>query len=93
MTAPGMIHVGASGRVSSREEYIAACTRRYAEGDHGDDDTWVVEQFDVVEHAPGLWAATYVLHQGERVTRRFTLWEWTGERWRARYHQGTPTNG
>lgn len=89
MVAPGMVHIGASGRQMDREATIAEVARRYAEGDHGDDDTWIVEDFEVEELAPALWAATYVLHQGPRVTRRCTLWELADGHWRVRRHQGT----
>lgn len=89
MVAPGMVHVGASGREMRRAEVVEEVTRRYAQGDHGDDHEWVVEDFAVEELAPALWAATYVLHQGARVTRRLTLWEFGGGRWRVRRHQGT----
>lgn len=89
MTAPGMVHIGASGRVTSREDYIDACARRYASGDHGDDATWIVEDFGVAELAPDLWEAAYTLHQGARVTRRTTLWRRSDGRWQAVRHQGT----
>lgn len=89
MVAPGMVHIGASGMIRTGDDVVDEVARRYEENDHGDDDTWTVEDFDVEELAPGLWAATYVLHQGSRVTRRVTLWERHEGRWRVRRHQGT----
>lgn len=87
--SPGMVWVGASGRQLTREEYVEFTWRRYASGHHGDDHTWEVTEFEVEELAPNLWAARYLLRQGERTTRRLTLWEHHDGLWRARYHQGT----
>ncbi|MDO5629232.1 MAG: VOC family protein [Mobilicoccus sp.] len=89
MVASGMVHIGASGRRMDREETIAEVARRYRDGDHGDDDTWVVEDFAVEHLGQDVWAATYMLHQGPRVTHRCTLWERHEGRWRVRRHQGT----
>jgi hypothetical protein len=36
-----------------------------------------------------VYLVTYTLAQGERVTRRATLWERAAGGWRAIYHQGT----
>ncbi|WP_315969805.1 VOC family protein [Mobilicoccus massiliensis] len=92
LIAPDMVHIGASGIRTEREEYIARSLARYEQNEHGDDDTWIVEDFSVTELAPDLWEAAYLLHQGERASRRTTLWERTGDPgapWRARRHQGT----
>src|ERR1700722_17112089 len=35
------------------------------------------------------WLFTYVLHQGERRTRRATIWHRTPAGWQILYHQGT----
>ena len=32
---------------------------------------------------------TYTLRQRERLTRRATIWQSTGDGWRILYHQGT----
>ena len=89
LLAPGMIHIGASGIRTEREEYLDRTLHRYVTGDHGDDDTWRVEEFDVTELAPGLWEAAYLLHQGDRLSRRTTLWRRTEAGWQALRHQGT----
>ena len=89
LLAPGMVHVGASGIRTEREEYLTRSLHRYLTGDHGDDHTWIVEDFEVTELAPGLWEAAYLLHQGPRLTRRTTLWRHTGSGWQALRHQGT----
>ena len=41
-------------------------------------------------HVANRVAAIGFLRQGERVTRRTTLWRRTVEGWKAVYHQGTP---
>lgn len=96
LIADDMVHIGASGIRSEREEYIERSLARYVNDEHGDDHTWIVEEFGVTELAPGLWEASSLLHQGERVSRRTTLWQYTPDvdgqgrsRWRARRHQGT----
>lgn len=89
MCSDDLVHVGASGRRSTRGEVIDLVTTRYETGDHGDDHTWVVEDFAVDPVGPDTWMVTYLLHQGERVSRRCTLWVWSEQGWRVRYHQGT----
>lgn len=86
MTDEGFWEVGASGRIYSREFVIDTVVARYA-GDYQDD--WRTEGFECRRIAPGNYLLTYTLHQGERVTRRATLWRRSGERWVIVYHQGT----
>ena len=38
---------------------------------------------------PDTYLFTYTLRQGERLTRRATIWQSTPEGWRIFYHQGT----
>lgn len=38
---------------------------------------------------PDTYLITYVLRQGERLTRRATIWQKALEDWRILYHQGT----
>jgi hypothetical protein len=38
---------------------------------------------------PDCYLITYTLLQGDRVTRRATIWQSTPEGWRILYHQGT----
>ena len=40
-----------------------------------------------------VYLLTYTLRQGERVTRRSTLWEHTTGQWKVLYHQGTVAAG
>lgn len=41
------------------------------------------------ELAPDNFLLTYTLYQGERATRRATLWRRHGAAWKIVYHQGT----
>jgi hypothetical protein len=36
-----------------------------------------------------VYLLTYTLFQGERTTRRSTIWERTSDGWQAVFHQGT----
>jgi hypothetical protein len=38
---------------------------------------------------PDTYLLTYVLRQGDRLTRRATMWQSTPDGWRILYHQGT----
>ncbi len=77
--------VGASGRRYSRE-YIFGIVK-----DRGItiDGSWQMKDFWCREIAADNYLLTYTLVQGERVTRRSTLWRRTAEGWKILYHQGT----
>lgn len=90
-TADDFWEVGASGAVYDREVVWATLAERYATGAP---DAWAVGDWAVddlaVRHLAGeVYVLTYRLHQGERVSRRSTVWERADGRWRALYHQGT----
>jgi hypothetical protein len=86
MTAPCFWEVGASGRRYSRKFVIDTLEARYKEAF---EDTWEIEDFRCLEIAADNYLATYTLIQGERVTRRATIWRRTFEGWQILYHQGT----
>jgi Uncharacterized protein conserved in bacteria len=88
-TAPDFWEVGASGRVYSREVVWAALEERYADPGYAASDEWATSDFACREIAPDTYLLTYVLRQGERVTRRLTVWERFEGQWRILYHQGT----
>ena len=80
-TAPEYWEVGASGRRYSREFILRALDRN-----------------PPVNAASAGWQSydhglrrlfTYTLRQGERLTRRATIWQSTSSGWRVLYHQGT----
>lgn len=81
--------MGASGAIYRRDLVLEVVTQRYATGVDPDDSAWAVDDFAVRHLADGVWLATYLLLQGERRSRRSTLWERTPDGWRALYHQGT----
>ena len=88
-TAPDFWEVGASGRRYGRAYVLETLERRYREPTR---DVWHVEDFQVREVAERTYLATYTLFQGERVTRRSTLWRRSDEDWIILHHQGTPVS-
>jgi hypothetical protein len=78
--------VGASGRRYTRKyvlEVLEDRARTPAE------DLWETTDFRCQELAPDLYLLTYTLRQGERVTRRTTIWRRVGADWKIMFHQGT----
>jgi len=86
MTEPTFWEVGASGRRYSREYVLGELEKRYA-SPH--EDVWETGDFQCQEIAADNYLLTYTLIQGERVTRRSTIWRRTGQGWKIVYHQGT----
>lgn len=86
MTAPTFWEVGASGRRFSREFVLDTLEARYA---NATEDVWEVGDFHCTEIAANNYLATYTLIQGNRVTRRATIWRRTVDGWQILYHQGT----
>jgi hypothetical protein len=86
MTEPDFWEVGASGRRYSRDFVLDTVTQRY---ETPRDDPWRTEGFQCREIAPDNFLLTYTLHQGDRVTRRATIWRRRAGVWRIVYHQGT----
>ncbi|HET7650185.1 MAG TPA: DUF4440 domain-containing protein [Gammaproteobacteria bacterium] len=87
MMAEEFWETGASGQRYSREHVLDVLEARCANGPYQDD--WKSEDFHCQEVAPDNYLLTYTLHQGERVTRRATLWRRTEKGWVIVYHQGT----
>jgi hypothetical protein len=86
MTEPTFWEVGASGRHYSREYVLDELERRYA---NPAEDAWQTHDFHCLEIAADNYLLTYTLIQGDRVTRRSTIWRRTAEGWKIVYHQGT----
>ena len=86
MTAPTFWEVGASGRRFSRKFVLDGLEKRY---EHSTEDVWEIGDFHCLEIAADNYLVTYTLIQGERVTRRATIWRHTTEGWQIVYHQGT----
>lgn len=89
ITAADFWEVGASGEVYSRERVWATLERRYADPDYWAGDAWETSNFLCRQVSPDAYLVTYTLHQGERVTRRLSVWRRSGDAWKIVYHQGT----
>lgn len=83
---PSFREVGASGRSYSREYVLDVLEERYL---NPVPDSWESKDFHCLEIAGDSYLLTYTLIQGERVTRRATIWRRTADGWRILYHQGT----
>lgn len=86
MTDEKFWEVGASGRVYLREYVLDELERRYANPHR---DQWEVSRFACRQLADDTFLVTYDLAQGERKSRRSTLWRFEDGEWKALYHQGT----
>ena len=87
MMAEDFWEVGASGRRYSREFVINELDRRR---EHPPErDPWVTSDFYCRELGPDVYLLTYTLLQGERKTRRVTIWQRAASAWKIVFHQGT----
>ena len=86
MTDASFWEVGASGRRYSREYILDTLEARSLQRES---DIWKTQGFHCLEIAAENYLVTYTLHQGDRVTRRATLWRRAGAGWKILYHQGT----
>lgn len=87
MMADEFWETSASGQRYSRDYVLEVLETRYANGPYQDD--WKTEDFHCQEIALDNYLLTYTLLQGERVTRRATLWRRSDNGWVIVYHQGT----
>jgi hypothetical protein len=88
MTEASFFETGASGRRYSREFVLVELEKRHASGAIRDE--WSVDDdFLCSELSHDVYLVTYTLRQGERVTRRATIWRRSADGWKAVYHQGT----
>ena len=79
--------VGASGRRYSRAAVLDVLERRCAGGYI--DDKLEATDFHCRRLADDVYLLTYTLFQGERKTRRATIWRHTDTGWKIVFHQGT----
>jgi hypothetical protein len=86
MTEADFWEVGASGRRYSREYVLNTLEERYK---NPTEDVWETKDFCCREIAADNYLLTYTLIQGERVTRRSTIWRHSNQDWKIVYHQGT----
>jgi hypothetical protein len=78
--------VGASGRRYSKEYVLDVLEQRCIDRS---DDIWETADFYCLEIAEDNYLLTYSLLQGDRITRRSTIWRQTKAGWKIVYHQGT----
>jgi hypothetical protein len=86
MTTPDFWEIGASGNRYSRQHVLDELERRDAQPA---EEAWETADFRCQELAPDIYLLTYTLRQGERKTRRATIWQRTGDGWKIVFHQGT----
>jgi len=86
MTTPDFWEIGASGDRSSRQHVLDELEQRHA---RPAEEAWETADFRCQELAPEIYLLTYTLRQGERKTRRATIWERTTDGWKIVFHQGT----
>ena len=90
MTEPEFWEVGASGRRYGRAYVFEILEERQR---NPGPDPWQTRDFHCLELARDNYLLTYTLVQGERVTRRATIWRRRAGAWRIVYHQGTVVLG
>ena len=79
--------IGASGQRYNREFVLDVLEARLT--DPVDESDWESRDFHVRGLAPDVYLLTYTLRQGERLTRRSTIWQRAGDEWKIVFHQGT----
>jgi hypothetical protein len=79
--------VGASGSIYTRD-FILDLLARNPPLDAAAAE-WTLANPQCRSLGNDTYLLTYTLHQGERITRRATLWHRTETAWRIIYHQGT----
>lgn len=88
MTEADFWEIGASGRRYSREYILGVLQERYRNpGGHA--DSWRTADFACRQLGPDVYLLTYTLWQGERQTRRATIWRRSAGGWKIAFHQGT----
>ena len=92
MTVPDYWEVGASGAVYDRQTLLDELERRFADPAYDPMQGLELTEFAVREAGPNVWLATYALRQGDRHSRRVSVWRWSGGDWILVYHQGTVTS-
>lgn len=90
MTGPQFWEVGASGRRYSRDHVLDVLEDRHQVASHlALEDTWEAIDFACRELGSDTYLLTYTLLQGQRKTRRATVWRRVEGHWKILFHQGT----
>ena len=85
--APEYWEVGASGRRYSREFILESLAKNPPV--EAASAGWHCSDHALRRLGPDTYLLTYTLSQGERLSRRLTIWQKTSNTWRILYHQGT----
>ncbi|HVG26048.1 MAG TPA: DUF4440 domain-containing protein [Acidobacteriaceae bacterium] len=85
--APDYWEVGASGKRYSREFILREFEGKPAA--YAEILGWKSWGYAVRQLGPDTYLLTYTLRQGERLTRRATIWRRAVHGWSILYHQGT----
>lgn len=86
MTDPAFWEVGASGRRYSRDYVLDVLEDRLK---NPSKDIWEAKEYHCLELSPNNYLLTYTLTQGNRMTRRTSLWRHSKDGWKIVFHQGT----
>ncbi len=86
MAATDFWEIGASGRRYSRAHVLDVLEHRAPDPS---EHTWITRDFHCRELGPDAYLLTYTLKQGERVSRRSTIWRRHEGGWQIVFHQGT----
>jgi hypothetical protein len=86
LVAEDFWEIGASGRRYSRQYVLKTLAARATAPL---EDPWETSDFHCRALAPHVYLLTYTLLQGERRTRRATIWRRTADGWQILFHQGT----
>ncbi|HEX8924240.1 MAG TPA: DUF4440 domain-containing protein [Terriglobales bacterium] len=86
MIAPEFWETGASGRRYRREYVLNVLDQRRSAPPS---DEWQPSDFHCQQLAATVFLLTYTLIQGERETRRSSIWRQVSNDWQIVYHQGT----
>jgi hypothetical protein len=90
MTEENFWEVGASGRRYSRGHVLHVLEDRHQVASHlALEDTWEATDFACRELGSDTYLLTYTLAQGQRKTRRATVWRRSAAGWKIVFHQGT----
>ena len=86
MTADDFWEIGASGNRYSRAHVLDVLEHRAPDpAEH----SWITRDFQCRELGPDTYLLTYTLQQGDRLSRRSTIWRRQGSDWQIVFHQGT----
>lgn len=90
MTEADFWEVGASGRRYSRDHVLDVLEDRQQVASHlALEDAWEAIDFACRELGTDTYLLTYTLLQGQRKTRRATVWRRSAAGWKILFHQGT----